>query len=225
MKKKPDHRYRSVKNAAEQKIRPTKKGVEQELYDLLIGQDASFSVTRSYDIFTHEYKKETIEALLLVGAEPSEVEHVLRVPPNVTETYKTLFFDTDIFEDELDVIDHAKSISIESFGGELKQFAVDLGKECLKVRLSSGNYAVDPGTVLDGVRATAFMMTQIARINRVDSSFANAALRWAQISLRALPEKEEDLESGVEKLKIALETRDETVNEDKSGIPKETILH
>lgn len=225
MKKKPDHRYHSVKNAVDQKTRPTKQGVEQELYDLLTGRDVSFSVTRSHDIFAHEFKKETIEALLLVGADASEIEHVLRVPPNVTETYKTLFFDTEVFEDELDIVDYAKSTDIKTFGGELKQFAVDLGKECLKIRLASGNYTVDPGIVLDGVRATAFMMTQIARINRVDSSFANSALRWAQVSLRALPEKEEDVESGIEKLKIALETRDETVNEEKSGIPKETILH
>ena len=225
MKKKPDHRYRGVENAVDQKIRPTKKGVDQELYDLLIGRDVSFEVTRSYDIYTHEYKRETLEALLLVGAEAAEVEHVLRVPPGVTETYKTLFFDVSVFEDELDVIDYAKSIDIKTFGGEVKQFAVDLGRECLKVRLSGGRYTVDPGTVLDGVRATAFMMTQIARINRVDSSFANSALRWAQVSLRAVPDKDEPEESGVEKLKMALETRDETVNEEMSGIPKETILH
>lgn len=225
VKRKPEHRYRGVQNAVDQKMRPTKKGVDQELYDLLIGKDVSYEVTRSYDIFVHEYKRETIEALLLAGADASEVEHVLRVPPGVTETYKTLFFDVAVFEDELDVIDYAKSIDIKKFGGELKQFAVDLGKECLKIRLSGGSYTVDPGTVLDGVRATAFMMTQIARINRVDSSFANSALRWAQVSLRALPEKDESEESGIERLKMALETRDETIDEEKSGIPKETILH
>jgi hypothetical protein len=209
----------------DQKTRPTKKGVDQELYDLLTGCSVPFAVTRSYDIFTHEYKRETLEALLLAGADAAEIEQVLRVSPGVTEVYKTLFFDVSVFEDSLDVIDYAKSMGVQSFGGELKQFAVDLGKECLKIRLAGGEYSVNPSTVLDGVRATAFMMTQIARINRIDSSFANSALRWAQVSLRAVPEKEESDESNVEKLKIALETRDETTNEEDSGVAKETILH
>lgn len=197
----------------------------QELYDHLTGKDVSFDVRRSYDIFLHEYKRETLESLLLVSASASEIEHVLRVPPGVTEAYKKLFFDTTVFEDELDVLDYAKNISVDTFGGELKQFAVDLGKECLKVRLSRGGYTVDPGTVLDGVRSTAYMLTQIAKINRADSSFANAALRWAQVSLRAVPENEETVEAGVEKLRMALETKDETTDEERSGISRESILH
>lgn len=225
MKNPPEYRYRAVLASVKKKSRPKKTGVEQHLYDLLTKKDAVFEVTRAYDIYAREFKRETLEALLLVGADASEVEHVLRVPPGVTEAYRTLFFDTDVFEDELDIIDYAKNFDAVTFGGELKHFAVDCGKECLKVRISRGNYVVDSGTVLDGVRSMAYLMTQLAKINRSNSNMANVALRWAQVSLRAVPEEKDDDEAGVEKLRVALETRDGTINEEKSGISKDTILH
>lgn len=229
MTNRPDHRRCAVAEAVEAKEKPTNlAGAERDLYAILSGKKAdavSDSVRRAYGIFSREFKRETLESLLLVGAGSSEVEQVLRVPEDVTEIYRKLFFDTTVFEDELDIIDYAKSIPAETFGGELKQFAVDLGKECLKIRLSRGSYSVDVMTVVDGVRSTAYMMTQLAKINQADSSLANAALRWAQVSLRAVPDEEKSEQAGIEKLKLALETTDETTNEEKSGIPKEKILH
>lgn len=229
MTKRPDHRRCAVVEAVESKKKPTDlAGAERDFYALLSGKDTSKvsdSVRRAHEIFSREFKRETLEALLLVGAGAAEVDHVLRVPEDVTEVYRKLFFDTTVFEDELDIIDYAKSISAKTFGGELKQFAVDLGKECLKIRLSRGTYAVDTGTVIDGVRSTAYMMTQLVKINQADSSLANAALKWAQVSLRAVPDEEKSEQAGVEKLQLALETRDETTDEERSGIPKEKILH
>lgn len=227
MTKRPDHRRCAVVEAVEAKKKPgDMAGAERDLYALLSKKGVvSDAVRRAHDIFTRTFKRETLESLLLAGASASEIEQALRVPEDVTEVYRRLFFDTTVFEDELDVIDYAKSISVDTFGGELKQFAVDLGKECLLIRLSRGNYAVGKTTVIDGVRSTAYMLTQLAKINGADSSLANAALRWAQVSLRAIPDEENAEQAGVEKLHMALETRDETTNEEKSGIPQEKILH
>lgn len=229
MTKRPDHIRCAVLEAIERKVKPaTLAGAERDLYAILSGKvtaKTSASVIRAHEIFSREFKRETLEALLLAGAGASEVEDVLRVPEDVTEVYRKLFFDTSVFEDELDIIDYAKSIPPDTFGGELKQFGVDLGKECLKVRLACGKYTVEPGIVLAGVRSTAYMMTQLAKINRADSSMANAALRWAQVSLRAVPEEEKAEQAGIEKLQLALETRDETTDAEKSGIPKDEILH
>jgi len=221
----PNHIYLTICGAVEKKTRPTSAGVRRDLYDLLTTKKGVAALQRSHDIHTHEFKRETLEALLLVSATPEEVFDILRVPVDVTKLYLQLFFDPTVFEDELDIIDYAKNISDKTFGGELKQFAVDLGKECLKTRLARGTYVVDAEIVLDSVRSTAFMMTQVARINRTDSSMSNAALRWAQVGLRAVPGDTAQDESGLDKLRIALETHDSTTNEEKSGISKEQILH
>jgi len=227
--KRPDHKRCDIIAMVESKEKPDGLNVvEKSLYAILSGKSlkgVSPDVVRAHEIFSREFKREIIEALLLVGAEPFEAEEILRIPTGVTEAYRALFFDPDVFEDDLDIIDYAKSIPHDTFGGELKQYAVDLGKECLKIRLARGSYSIDAGLVFDGVRSTAYMMTQLARINRADSSLANAALRWAQISLRAVPDEEQTDKSSIEKLQLALETRDDTTNAEKSGIPISEILH
>lgn len=225
MSTQPDHIYRAISAAVDKKARPKTKGVQQDLYELLATGKGSATLQRCHDIYSHEFKRETLEALFLVGTTPEEIHAILKVPTAVSELYLQLFFDPTVFEDELDVIDYAKTTPATTFGGELKQFAVDLGKECLKTRLARGKYVVDPEVILDSVRSTAFMMTQVARINRADSSMSNAALRWAQVGLRAIPDDSGKDDSGVEKLQMALETFDDTTNEEKSGITRDKILH
>jgi len=147
------------------------------------------------------------------------------VPTEVSDAYSYFFFDADAFEDELDIISYAHEYKGSDFGAELKTYGVDLGKECLKVRLGRGTYNVHSIYVQDNIRSTAYMMAQLVRINRGDSSLANAALRWAQVGLRASEKDESDTDTGVEQLRIALESKDETTNEEKSGIERGKILH
>jgi hypothetical protein len=70
------------------------------------------------------------------------------------------------------------------------------------------------------------MMASLVRVNHLDSALANAALRWAQIGLKAV---EEDLGAddlgALEQLKITLQTREESTNEAQSGITASEIIH
>jgi len=222
----PDHRYLETKAAADKKEAcPTGK-LEQALYLLLQGNAPDELVARAYDIYTHEFKREVLESFLLVGASPTEICSVIRVPEAVTETYGYLFFDNSIFTDDLDVINYAYTYKRSKFGRELKRFAVDLGRECLKIRISRGAYNISAGVTQQGIRSTAFLMSQLVRVNQVDSNLANAALRWAQVGLRATEEGEnKEADSLLEQLKMALETREETTSSERSGISPEDILH
>ena len=224
--KTPDHRHQEVLATVEAKGTCPADKHEADLYQLLAGQVHSATVERAYDIFTHEFKQETLEAVLLVGFEPDEIQEILQVPVAVTEIYAYLFFDTSAFLDELDKTDYAYTYSKSLFGKELKRSAVDLGKECLKVRLSKGRYVVDPITVQNSVRTTAYMMANLVSINQVDSALANAALRWAQVALKAVENDEGvDENSAFEQMKMTLQTREDATNEEQSGIPANEILH
>jgi hypothetical protein len=164
--------------------------------------------------------------MLLAGCTADEVLDVLRVPAAVTESYSYLFFDTTVFADELDLRDYAYTYAGSEYGADLKRYTVDLGKECLKVRLSHGNYSVSPMIVQDGIRSTAYMMAQLVKVNQADSSLANAALRWAQVGLKAAdPEDNKSEDDAFSKIKFALESREDSVNEQTSGISPDQILH
>jgi len=60
----------------------------------------------------------------------------------------------------------------------------------------------------------------------VDSALANAALRWAQVALKAVENDDGiDESSAFERLKMTLQTREDATNEEQSGIPASEILH
>jgi hypothetical protein len=223
MKKKPSHRFDAVRTASGSE-RPSEK-LEIELHNLLQGNGASDAVTRAHDIHAHTYKREVMESFLLVGVLPEEIESILGIPAEVSDAYQNLFFDVAVFEDELDRIEYAYSYTRNDYGAELKKFAVDLGNESLKIRLSRGTYTVSSATVQGEIRATAYMLAQRAKTSELTSNEAKEALRWAQVALKASSEVEERDVAGIEEISMALESRDETTNEEKSGVDPKDIVH
>lgn len=225
MKKSPDHRLRSVEAAVKVGKEPV-GGVEKELFNLMNGKTVEPDVTSAHDIHSSAYKREVMESFLLVSATPTEIQDILKVPESITETYAHLFFDPDVFENELDRIDYAYTYNKDPYGQKLKMFAVDLGKEALKIKMSRGTYSVSPNDVQDGIRSTAYLMGQMVRVNPMDSRIARESLRWAQLGLRAAIEEDVDRDAGgIDKVKIALQERDETTNAEESGIEQKEILH
>lgn len=221
MKKKfLDHRFLAVKAAKEEPA-----GVqEKHLYALLHGKKADDAVTRAYDIYTHVFKRETLESLLFAQVSPQEVFQIVHVPVAVTEAYRELFFDTDIFEDDLDRLEYASTYAQNEYGKELKLFAIDMGAEAIKVRLSRGLYSVSAELAESSIRSTAFLMTQLVKTNPADSSISKESLRWAQLCLKALGEKDTG-DDDVGDFRIALEKHDVTKNKETSGITPDEILH
>jgi len=224
MKWKPSHRLDAVRAAVDAQERPAEK-LETELYNLLQGNQASVAVTRAHNIHAHTYKREVMESFLLVSVPAEEIENILGIPAEVTAAYQHLFFDPDVFEDELDRIEYAYSYTRNDYGAELKKFAVNLGRESLKIRLSRSSYTVSSATVQGEIRATAYMIAQRAKTCSPTSDEAKEALRWAQVALKASSEEEERDAAGVEEISMVLEARDETTNADKSGVDPKDIVH
>lgn len=224
MKWKPSHRLDAVKAAVDAQERPAEK-LETELYNLLQGNQASIAVARAHDIYAHTYKREVMESFLLAGVSAEEIENILGIPAEVIVAYQHLFFDPSVFEDELDRIEYAHSYNRNAYGAALKRFAVDLGKESLKIRLSRGSYTVSSATVQAEIRAIAYMIAQRAKTCSLTSDEAKEALRWAQIALKASSEEDERDTASIEEIRMALEARDETTNAEKSGIDPKDIAH
>lgn len=228
MKWAPNHRFIDVQKAVKENVEPSHP-FERELYKLQRGDSlCDTNVVRAYDIFTHTYKREVMESFLLVDATPEEIESVIKIPTSVTAAYVHLFFDPTAFEDELDRIEYAYTYKKNDYGADLKRKAVDLGKEFLKVRISRGASAIAPSALMvqSEIRATAYMLATCAKVNPIDSEIAREARAWAQLALKASEGQEEErLVAGVEEITMALDTKDETTNEEKSGLKAEDILH
>jgi len=166
-----------------------------------------------------------MESFILVCASSEEILSVLKIPGEVTEAYSHLFFDPEAFEDELDRLEYAYSYNRNDYGATLKRFAVDFGKNSLMIRMSRGESTISPTLVQNEIRATAYMIAQRAKTNPVDSDIAKEALNWAKLALKASSDIEEERTvSNIEELKLALDAKDETTNEEKSGIKSDDIL-
>lgn len=221
-----DHRHQAVLELVAVGAACPAEPHEADLYNLLTGANHSPEVRRAHNIFSHEFKREVLESFLLVNTDAEDILEILQVPIVITEIYTYLFFDATAFEDELDRIDYAFEYAKSVFGKELKQFAVNMGKDCLKVRLSHGDYTVNATTVQNNIRSTAFMMASLVRVDQVDAALANAALKWAQVGLKAVEGDKGVEEAGaLDQLKMALQTNEEATNEEQSGIPAAEILH
>lgn len=224
MKWQPDHRLVAVNKAAKNGHEPSDPR-EQELCRLLKGEKVGDAVTRARDIHSHTYKREVMESFLLVGVAPEDILAVLKIPVEVTEAYNHLFFDTGAFEDELDRLEYAYSYSRNDYGAKLKRFSVDFGKNSLMIRMSRGESTISPLLVQNEIRATAYMIAQRAKTNPVDSAIAKEAREWAKLALKASSDVEEERTvSNIEELQLALDAKDETTNEEKSGIKSDDIL-
>jgi hypothetical protein len=221
----PNHIYLAVNKAVEDNVKAPSGKLEGELYAVLQGNGVSDNVLRAYDIFSYAFKRETLESLLLAGATPKEIEKTVGVKIQVVEIYGYLFFDVGVFENMLDRLEYAGSYTDSKYGQEMKQLAVNLGKEVLKVRLSQGAYSVTPETAIDAIRGTAYMMAQLAKANPIDSVVAREAQRWAQICLKASDGDKEARTEDAASLRIELEKHEVSVDEKKSGIPSDEILH
>lgn len=214
----PRHRFLAVEKAKQKPVDP----LEAELYAALHSKSATSNVLKALDIFQHEYKRETLEAALLSGMSAKEIEEVLRLDAAVVEVYRYLFFDTSVFENRLDEIDYAYTYKESTFGRDLKKLAVDLGKDCLRVRLASSDACDIPAAkIIESVKKIAFLSINMVRTDRSNSELSNFAQRWATLGLKAADAKQDTPNNSLETLRLALEG----VEHKQPEIDPDQILH
>lgn len=218
----PRHRFLAIEKT-KQRLPDWQPGsLEAELYAALHGEKANASVVKALDIFRHEYKRETLEAALLSGMSSKEIEDLLRVDAQIVDAYRYLFFDTSVFENRLDEIDYAYTYQESVFGRDLKKLAVDLGKDCLRVRLANNEASDIPAAkIVESVRKIAFLSINMVRTDRSNTELSNFAQRWATLGLKTADSKQENTNNSLETLRLALEG----VEHKQPEIDPDQILH
>ena len=185
MLREPNYRLRAVERAianGHDLVDPR----EQALGALLRGNACpDDTVLRAHDIYINLHKRETIEALLLVECTSEEIEVITKVSAKAVTAYAYLFFDSEVFEDDLDRIAYSEEYNQSDFGKELKQYGMTVGKDGLLVRISRGAHVVPPSETHKSIRNTAFMLSQMAKMNPLNSALTREAFRWAQLCMRA----------------------------------------
>lgn len=195
------------------------------LMALVRGEETSNDHMRyAYDAFKREYKKETLESMLLADCTAEEIQSIVGIPKEVVELYRRFFFNTANFEDVLDRVDYQQKFVGCKHGVTLKEQAMKEGKESLMVTISRGAYHVSADTALNSVRAMAYRLSQAAMSTPIESNKSHEAFKWAQLCAKTAIDKKESTTDTVEKMSIDLESTDATTNAEKSGIDPESIL-
>lgn len=82
----------------------------------------------AFVICKDKFKKEIVEALILAGASPEEVQSVFGIPVKSIKIYQELFYDTTKFISYLDKLSYVENYP-SKFGRELKIRALSLGPD------------------------------------------------------------------------------------------------
>ena len=221
----PDQRYRAIAAATT----PPEHTCERGLWDALHTTTISDArVTWALEIFNASFEREILQAWLLARATDENVEKWLRVPPDVTQVYRHLFFNVNVFRDELDLLSWVREFETEKrgsqYGTQLLRDAVQGGVEKLCWIFGHNTYVVDPEIVKQRVMTDTYIRSLAGRGHGIISkevqaalAHGNTALKAAQIAGRTtLPDAQAFL------LKLRYREMTEPVT---TTIEKEEILH
>lgn len=216
----PDNRYRSVKAATE---RP-EHVLDAALWDLLHrGATANKTVMHAHEIWANPYEREIMQAFLLAGADDALLDTHLRLPPSVTQAYRHLFFDRNMFRDELDVMSWVRDYQGTPEGTKLLHSAMENGVEVV-AWICGYHIALDAQTVQQRIMLDSFARSRSHRGNSLSSkevAVAHSLMKTAASQAEKLSKRGSG--AGLNELILKLRHRDMTspVNE----IPKDDLLH
>jgi len=155
-------------------------------YHTYLRTHSSGSLDHDYAFRSYEdpLKREIIEALLLSGAEFSDVKEHLGIPEKSMEVYRELFFDTSLMLNRLDWLSYIEGYDNPA-GKELKIRALNLGPEFIYFKYAN----VVPKTesqrtlVKKMFMASAYRAME-ANYNSMNSNISRASLQWSQTMLK-----------------------------------------
>lgn len=182
----PDQCYRAVVEATE----PPEHVYERGLWNALRSEPVKDpNVSWALEIFSTPFEREIFQAWLLARATEDDIEKWLRVPPEVTRVYTHLFFNVDIFRDELDLLSWVQEFEEErrgsAYGVKLLRDAVQSGMEKLCWIFGRNDYVVDPDRVKQRAMTDLYLRSLAGRGHGVTSREAAAALAHSNAALKA----------------------------------------
>jgi hypothetical protein len=203
---------------------------ERALWDVLHTATVSDArVTWALEIFAEPFEREIFQAWLLARASDQDIEKWLRVPPDVTQVYRYLFFDVDVFRDELDLLAWVREFETEkkgtAYGAQLLRDAVQGGVEKLCWIFGHNTFVIDAEIVKQRTMTDMYIRSLAGRGHGAASKEAQAALAHGNAALKAAQIVGHATPSDVQAFLLKLRYRELTEPVTAMVEKKEEILH
>ena len=221
----PDQCYRAVVEATE----PPEHAYERGLWNALHSEPVEDpSISWALEIFSVPFEREIFQAWLLSRASETDIERWLRIPPEVTRVYAHLYFNVEIFRDELDLLSWVQEFEAEkrgsAYGIQLLRDAVQSGMEKLCWVFGRNDYVVDPDRVKHRAMTDLYLRSLAGRGHSATSKEAAAALAHSNAALKAAQLVGQTTAPDAQAFLLKLMYRDETEPVTKAAQNNE-ILH
>lgn len=225
-KTRPDERYWTLRNLAAAPEHPH----ECAMWELLKGDGADQTAAYALEIYLDDFEREVFQAWHMARATEEQIEQHLRIPVEVTRLYRHVFFDMNLFRDELSVVKWVREYEEDaprgsSYGAELLRNANMGGVDALLWLFGRGEHVVESDKVMQQVMTDSYYRGRANRGHSVGSKETAAAhgfMKTAFSAAQTLAKKGPI--DGVNALLIKLRYRDMTTPVDKEQ-QKEDILH
>lgn len=230
MRQRPDHRYRAVLAARDNRA-VLSDGKSQALLALLVHGPAGVSadVVYAHDLYAEQEHRCVVDAFLLTRSSPAEIAGVLEVAAEVIETYAHLFMDMAVFRNRLEIVSFAARYDGDDYGKELVKTAVNVGADYMHWAYGKPRDTFDPRRVIQHTMTDSFFRGMAHKGNALTTGVAKEAHKWWATAVKnaELFEKlnPSTAKQAIEELRIALGKQDATVAPDELEVPLTEILH
>lgn len=218
----------AVRDLITHKSPPPADMVMASLYVLLTGGQATPDVSYAWDLFNVDEHRAQLDAFLLAKAPLDLVSRVLSIPLPVLEAYSYLFLDMSALRNRLEILSYAAAYDGPASAKELIKTAMTIGLEYL-LWLHGVSPEVEPRTVVRRTMVDAFYRGMAHKGNSLATNITKEAHKWWSLAIRnaEILEKLDPraTRDAYESLRIALESRDDTVPLNNAPVPISDMMH
>jgi hypothetical protein len=177
----PDYRAIAVSKAREQ----PDQAFEKALWRLRRGMDADDAVIRAVELSSSR-ARDCMHGWLLATSKDDEISRRTRVPIDVIQAYRHLFFDVTVFRDHFDLVDWARGLSempdATPESNQYVRWAIMYGIEAVAY-MSGLPVSLDPGMVQSQAMIDGHFKALMGREANLDSGTAREALKHQQMAV------------------------------------------
>lgn len=218
----------TVRDLVANKSSPPADMVMASLYMLLTGAQATPDVSYAWDLFREDEHRAQLDAFLLARAPLDLIARVLGIPLPVLEAYSYLFLDMGALRNRLEVLSYAAAYDGPASAKDLIKTALSIGLEYL-LWMHGVAPDLDPRTVVRRTMVDAFYRGMAHKGNSLATNITKEAHKWWGMAIRnaELLEKLDPkaTQDAYESLRIALESKDDTIPANNAPVPVSEMMH
>lgn len=202
--------------------------IEDAILRVLQGEvDVPEEISYAFELHLDDYIREVLEAFILAGARPSDIQNALDINQTVAELFAYYFFDVRVFRNKLEKEAFVRHQCLDTnngrsaFGKAILTSALERGLDYLKARFSHGKHIVPPLQAVNEVITESYVKFCESKKTVATSEKAREARQNAVLlvkALQAVPDVEklthEEKDNFVLNLRKRIEETKREINKD-----------